>query len=224
MDPSREAQLTAVAALQEPTRRRLYEYVVRQARPVTRDEAADALDLARATAAFHLDKLADEGLLEFDFERRTGRSGPGAGRPAKLYRRSGRHIGVSIPELRYEFVGHLLAAALEDADSTGDSPRAALDRHAVQAGRDLAGHADQTRDLADVLRILERQGFEPRVEDGAVVLGNCPFHALAKQHTDLVCTTNLRLLEGLLTGLGLPHLRAQLHPTPDHCCVRLEPA
>ncbi|HWR49068.1 MAG TPA: helix-turn-helix domain-containing protein, partial [Pseudonocardiaceae bacterium] len=80
---SREAQISAIAALDEPTRRRLYDYVVRQPAPVSRDDAAAILELPRTTVAFHLDRLVDEDLLDVIYERRTGRTGPGAGRPAK---------------------------------------------------------------------------------------------------------------------------------------------
>src|SRR4051794_14547108 len=90
MAEDRSAQVAAVAALAEPTRRRLYEYVVRRPHPVSRDDVAGALGVPRPTAAFHLDRLVSDGLLDVHYERRTGRTGPGAGRPAKLYRRSGR--------------------------------------------------------------------------------------------------------------------------------------
>src|SRR3954465_4235620 len=89
MAEDRSAQVAAVAALAEPTRRRLYEYVVRRPHPVSRDDVAGALGLPRPTAAFHLDRLVADGLLDVHYERRTGRTGPGAGRPAKLYRRGG---------------------------------------------------------------------------------------------------------------------------------------
>jgi predicted ArsR family transcriptional regulator len=185
------------------------------------------LGLRRTTAAFHLDRLADEGLLEVVYERRTGRSGPGAGRPSKLYRRSERHVAVSLPEHRYDLAGRLLATAIEDAEASGESPRAALDRRARQLGTVRAAAAlDATGEEngPDVMRILEEQRFEPRIDENAIVLGNCPFHTLAQQHTDLVCEMNLCLLDGLLAGLDTTHLQAQLKPEPGHCCVRLEPA
>jgi predicted ArsR family transcriptional regulator len=226
VDDTWEARILAVAALEEPTRRRLYDHVVRQAGPVSRDEAATALGLPRTTAAFHLDRLADEGLLDVVYERRTGRSGPGAGRPSKLYRRSDRHVAVSLPEHRYDLAGRLLATAIEDAEATGESPRAALDRRARQLGNELAAAQNTTGGAGGpdaVMRILEEQGFEPGIEDKAIVLGNCPFHTLAQQHTDLVCEMNLCLLDGLLAGLGTTHLQAHLKPARGHCCVRLEP-
>jgi predicted ArsR family transcriptional regulator len=226
MDPGRAAQLTAVAALAEPTRRRLYEHVVRQPSPVSRDEAAATLDVPRATVAFHLDRLVDAGLLDVDYERRSGRTGPGAGRPAKLYRRAACSMSVSLPERRYDLAGQLLAAALEAAEGSGEPPSAVLDRLARSRGRSLgeeaaraAGTSAAPRDAA--LRVLEEHGFEPRVEADGVALANCPFHTLAQQHTQLVCGMNLRLLEGLLDGLPGVGLVAHLEPAAGACCVRM---
>ncbi|HEX8759487.1 MAG TPA: helix-turn-helix domain-containing protein, partial [Pseudonocardiaceae bacterium] len=141
---SREAQISAVAALDEPTRRRLYDYLVRQPEPVSRDDAAAALELPRTTAAFHVDRLVDEGLLNVVYQRRTGRTGPGAGRPAKLYQPSDQHVTVSLPQRRYDLAGRLLSSALEHAERSGDSPRAALDQRAHQLGRELGCTARST--------------------------------------------------------------------------------
>jgi predicted ArsR family transcriptional regulator len=235
MDDDRGAQVAAVAALAEPTRRRLYDHVVRQPAPVSRDEAAEALALPRATAAFHLDRLVGDGLLDVHYERRTGRTGPGAGRPAKLYRRSECSVRVSLPERRYDLVGELLAAALTEADRSGERPAAVLDRRAYARGRELSLAAEPAEPAEPVraggagardaaLRVLEAHGYEPRVGPDGVTLANCPFHALATEHTDLVCGMNLRLLEGILDGLATTGLTAELRPAPGACCVRLEPA
>ncbi|MEU1853367.1 helix-turn-helix domain-containing protein [Streptomyces sp. NPDC019990] len=214
--PARD--VSAIAALDEPTRRRLYDHVVRQPGPVSRDEAAAALGLARQTAAFHLDRLADESLLDVVYERRSGRTGPGAGRPAKLYKRSGQQVTVNLPERHYELAGRLLAQAMEESEATGEPVRAVLHAKAHDLGARLAGHGD-----TDVFGLLERYGFEPRPEGDAIVLGNCPFHALAREHTATVCGMNLHLLRGILEGLGGNGLQACLAPGPGRCCVRVEP-
>ena len=224
---SREAHISAIAALDEPTRRRLYDYVVRQPAPVSREDTAAALELRRTTAAFHLDRLVDEDLLDVVYQRRTGRTGPGAGRPSKLYQRSHHHVAVSLPQRRYDLAGRLLSSALEHAERSGDSPRATLNQHAYQLGKELgetarseAGNHDN-RDTA--LRVLHAYGFEPRVDGDDVTLTNCPFHTLAQEYTELVCGMNLRLLDGLLDDLAPTGLTAHLRPTPAHCCVRLQP-
>ncbi|MFJ6386855.1 helix-turn-helix transcriptional regulator [Streptomyces sp. NPDC091972] len=216
----RDTDVSAIAALDEPTRRRLYDHVVRQPGPVSRDDAAAALGLARQTAAFHLDRLAGESLLDVVYERRSGRTGPGAGRPAKLYQRSRKQIAVSLPDRRYELAGRLLAQAVEESAATGAPVQDVLHRKAEELGARLEEPGG-----ASLLELLERYGFEPRQEEtGAIVLGNCPFHALAREHTQTVCGMNLHLLRGVLQGLGERAYTACLAPTPGRCCVRLEPA
>ncbi|MGH3969715.1 MAG: helix-turn-helix domain-containing protein, partial [Mycobacterium sp.] len=111
----REDQLAALAALAEPLRRRLYLHVAAEANPVSRDAAAAAFGVSRSVAAFHLDKLAEVGLVEVEYRRPPGRGGPGAGRPAKLYRRADREVAFSVPERRYHVAASLLAQALLDA-------------------------------------------------------------------------------------------------------------
>ncbi|MFF5973461.1 helix-turn-helix transcriptional regulator [Streptomyces sp. NPDC012769] len=221
VDHSEEAphsDISAVAALDEPTRRRLYDHVVRQPAPVSRDEAAEALGLARKTAAFHLDRLADESLLDVVYERRSGRTGPGAGRPAKLYKRSAQQVAVTLPERHYELAGRLLAQALEESEATGEPVRTVLHRKAHELGRQLSEQKQ-----AGVFDLLEGNGFEPRYDGDAIVLGNCPFHALARDYTQTVCGMNLHLLRGVLEGLDEEGLQACLEPSPGHCCVRLQP-
>ena len=224
MDDDRDTQVAAVAALAEPSRRRLYDHVVRQPAPVSRDEAAAAVDLPRATVAFHLDRLVADGLLDVVFERRTGRTGPGAGRPSKLYRRADRAVAVSLPERSYDLAGDLLAAALTEAEGSGEPPRVVLERRAHERGRALGADVGPGGGRAAALRVLEDNGFEPRPQDGGIALANCPFHRLARDHTELVCGMNLRLIGGVLDGVGSAGLVARLLPTPGMCCVRLEEA
>lgn len=224
MDGTSPADLAALAALGEPTRWQLYDHVARSPRPVSRDDVASALGLARTNVAFHLDRLVEEGLLAVDYERRTGRTGPGAGRPAKVYRRSGRQISVTLPERRYVLAAQLLAGAVEAAGGRGGSPREELDRQAYETGRRLAATGDRSGgERRALLQVLETYGFEPHETGGAVLLPNCPFHAVAREHTELVCGMNQRLVAGMVAGLDVDGLRATLQPTEGYCCVRLTP-
>jgi predicted ArsR family transcriptional regulator len=211
--------VAAVAALDEPNRRRLYDFVVRQTTPISKDEASEAIGLPRTTAAFHLDKLVEMGLLDVIHERRSGRTGPGAGRPAKLYRRSDEQIEVSLPDRRYEAASHLLTDSLLEAETTGEPPREILNRRAYEWGEDLASSTD-----GDVVRALDDLGFEPQRQGGSILLGNCPFHSLAQKHTQLVCGMNLCLISGLLDGIEASSVTARLEPSEGHCCVRLDQA
>jgi predicted ArsR family transcriptional regulator len=220
------SQISAIASLNEPIRRDLYAYVVGRPEAVGRDEAAEALGITRDLAAFHLDKLLEEGLLDVEYRRISGRSGPGAGRPAKLYRPSGRQVEVSLPGRRYDLAARLMAEALEDPE--GD-PAAAVDRAARRFGETLGAQARRhlgRRPSAD--RLLERAcavlgdyGFEPVRIGDEIRLRNCPFDAIAKDHTTLVCGMNLALAEGLVVGLGAEGIDVRLDPMPGTCCVAL---
>jgi predicted ArsR family transcriptional regulator len=214
--------VAAVASLDEPTRRRIYDHVRAHAVPLSRDDVADSLQITRQSAAFHLDRLAEQGLLAITFARRSGRSGPGAGRPAKLYERSANEVSISLPPRHYDLAGRLLAGAFVEAEESGQPPREVLDRRAHDLGQALASEQPGSGDLGALVDLLEDQGYEPQVAAGCITLRNCPFHALAQEHTELVCGMNLHLLEGVLAGLGRTGMAARLDPAPSRCCVQLE--
>jgi predicted ArsR family transcriptional regulator len=103
-----------VQLLTEPTRRRIYDAVRTSRDPVTRDAVAKATGVSRRLAAFHLDLLADSGLLSVDYARPPGRTGPGAGRPAKRYRAEDVDVEVSLPPRRYDIAARVLARAVAE--------------------------------------------------------------------------------------------------------------
>jgi predicted ArsR family transcriptional regulator len=214
-------RVAAVAALDDPVRRAAFDLVARAPVAVGRDAAAEALGVSRRVAAFHLDRLAEQGLLVVEYRRPPGRGGPGAGRPAKLYRRSEAEVTVSVPERHYDVVGALLAAAVTESIDTGAPVREALHRTAYDAGTTIGAGAE------NLPAALAEAGYEPLPPDrgsDAVVLRNCPFHRLARQFTELVCAVNLRLVRGMADGAGDSFYRAELDPGPGRCCVRLWPA
>jgi predicted ArsR family transcriptional regulator len=211
-------RVAAVSALDEPIRRALFAHVSRSDLPVGRDEAAEALGLARSTAAFHLDRLVEEGLLVVEFKRLTGRTGPGSGRPAKLYRRAAGEVAVSVPERHYDLVAQLLLTAIEESTRTGEPAGEALLRIAGETGRTLGSGTGSLEQL------LEDHGYEPRPDGkGGIVLGNCPFHRLAQQHTEVVCHVNLELLRGAAEGSNDRGHTMVLDPGIGRCCVRAVP-
>lgn len=217
--PLHHDELEPLCSLDDPTRRRLYDYVAGQDEPVTRDQASGALDLDRSTVAYHLDKLVDSGLLSASFARPDGRGGPGAGRPAKHYERSDREFAVSLPPRDYRLAAELLARAA-DADTTG-AVRTALEAAAADLGRELATATPEAD--ADLVRHLTNQGFEPYRDGEIIRLRNCPFHQLAKRHTELICGMNLAMLAAA-TEVTEGRFHARLDPAPDRCCVAFEPS
>ncbi|MFD7409033.1 helix-turn-helix transcriptional regulator [Streptomyces sp. NPDC059866] len=216
--------IDAIAALQDPVRRRLYEYVAAQGREVGRNEAAEAAGVARTLAAHHLDKLAEVGLLESSSRRLTGRSGPGAGRPAKVYTRVRAERAVSLPARDYRTAAELLAEAAEQAGLD-----AGLCAAARRRGEALRGSATPCGGLEEAMEMLAARGYEPHLEGAEGTTGtaarvvrmrNCPFHAVAERFPPLVCGMNLALLEGLL-GTDGP-VRARMDARPGECCVVVE--
>jgi predicted ArsR family transcriptional regulator len=204
----------AIGALHDPVRRAIYHHVVGQPEAVGRNEVAQALDIGRTLAAFHLDKLAAAGLLDVSYARRSGRSGPGAGRPAKLYRRSAAEHEVSLPPRSYLAAARLLAAAVERAGADTALQNAARE-HGEAVGRESKGTPSPAALLAGL-------GYEPEVHGRVTRLRNCPFHALASEYPPLICGMNLAVVEGLLAGAGLAGCTARLDPRPDGCCVVVE--
>ncbi|HZE14687.1 MAG TPA: helix-turn-helix domain-containing protein [Mycobacterium sp.] len=204
--------LAALSSLDDPVRRRLYEYVASCDEPVGRDDAAAAVGIGRTLAAYHLDKLADAGVLTVSYSRPPGRSGPGAGRPAKQYSRTQQELLASVPPRHYELLAELLADAIATDDS--GTVRATVAAAAYKAGQ---ASASESTDLLDALRSC---GYEPaQTTDGQMELRNCPFHQLAHQYTELVCGVNLNLIQGILKAVGDRPQRAVLTPREGRCCV-----
>jgi predicted ArsR family transcriptional regulator len=216
-------EVAGIAALDHPVSRAAYELVVDRGW-VGREEASVALGVPRSVAAFHLNKLADAGLLETRYERTSGRTGPGAGRPSKLYGRSEREFNLSLPPRRYDVAGAVLAEAVACADSTSIPVKQAVAEVARKTGREVGGESREASRKRDaVMEVLRRQGYEPQKRGREIALLNCPFHALAQQQRDLVCGMNLEFLTGVLEGITGAKLSARLAPEPGFCCVRLAP-
>jgi predicted ArsR family transcriptional regulator len=226
-----EGTIERIAALADPVRRALYFYVAHAPGAVSRDQAARGVRIARPLAAFHLDKLVHQGLLEASYRRLTKRRGPGAGRPAKLYRRSGLQVDVSLPPRDYELAARLFASALAAGAPAGTRARVRRTARAFGAGlgqeaRRRAGKRASRKTLLHQLdAVLQEHGYEPfRAPDGAIRLHNCPFDSLARDYRPLMCGMNQTLLAGVMRGLGLSRYTAVLDPQPRMCCVALKQA
>jgi predicted ArsR family transcriptional regulator len=222
--PSTEA-IEAVAQLEEPNRRRLYELVVASREPVGRDAAAEALGMSRELAAFHLDRLVEVGLLETEFRRRGERTGPGAGRTAKFYRRAAHDVAVSLPPRRYEAVAEVMASALDRLPETAAiEARSVARERGIETGAAARASADADagagEPLTELLEILDSGGYEPQLDPatGSLWLRNCPYQTVATEHRTLICGMNEAWAEGVVSGLGTP-LDIELAPEPGRCCV-----
>jgi predicted ArsR family transcriptional regulator len=223
---SRDPATTALHLLAEPTRRRVYDAVRAGDGPQTRDAIATTTGINRRLAAFHLDLLADGGLLEVDYARPPGRSGPGAGRPAKRYRPAPVDIELRVPARRYDLAARILARAVAES-ATGEDAREHARRTAREEGEQIgrlrrpAGRLSSAATLDTAQDVLADLGYEPaRSGDGGVRLRNCPFRSVVDVAPTLVCGVNDELVSGLLAGLGGHRsVTAELDGVPPDCCV-----
>jgi predicted ArsR family transcriptional regulator len=220
-DSQTDTDLLGVAALAEPLRRRLYDVVARADDYVSREHAAKQAGVAVHTAKFHLDKLVEEGLLEVEYRKLTGRTGPGSGRPAKVYRRSDRELSVSLPARQYDLLSRILATAVAAATESGEPVnRVAAAVARAEGSRFGASHSSRARsDLARLSEALAAGGYEPQEVEGTLQLRNCPFHRVAQEQTELVCGLNLEYVAGVCDGLGCAGVQPELDPSPERCCV-----
>ena len=222
-------RLATIAGLGDPLRRAMYLFVASAPEPVSREQAAENFGVSRGVAAFHLDKLAELGLLEVDYQRPAGRSGPGAGRTAKFYRSTTEDVSFNVPPREYELAGRLLAEAITVAERDEIPVGRALHDAARKVGhslgeraREQAGLKPGRKQILDAMGdALNDCGYEPRSDRKGFSLMNCPFHALAQQYRDLVCGMNLELMTGFTDSLDAAGLEALLEPLPGQCCVRL---
>ena len=222
LPPDIDARLASVGALQDPVRRALYLHVVEQGCAVSRDEAAEAVGISRALAAFHLDKLMELGLLKAEYRRLSGRSGPGAGRTSKLYRRSRHRFNMSLPHRNHELLARLLAESSDSAARIAPDTEPAREYGrslGSRARKGMRGHPDPAKLLECVEAVLESLGFEPyRTSAAEIRLRNCPFDPLSRLYTPLVCGVGQAIITGITQGVGADRLRVGRKEQPNRCC------
>jgi len=220
------ADLMAVALLAEPTRQQLYLYIRERQEPVGRKEAARDTGIKPRLAAFHLDRMAEAGLLDVEYRRLSGRVGPGAGRPAKVYSLSWRSFSVEIPQTRYALAASMMATALSAGGQRADGTESLQDV-ATSVGQNLGEEIRrQARTkpsrLEAVKTKLKQLGYEPQVQDsGDWTMRNCIFAELSKSHRDLVCPMNAAFMTGLVGGAHLPSIHVERRTARPGCCVQL---
>ena len=220
------ADLMAVALLAEPTRQQLYLYIRERQEPVGREEAARDTGIKPRLAAFHLDRMAEAGLLDVEYRRLSGRVGPGAGRPAKVYSLSWRSFSVEIPQTRYALAASMMATALSAGGQRADGTESLQDV-ATSVGQNLGEEIRrQARTkpsrLEAVKTKLKQLGYEPQVQDsGDWTMRNCIFAELSKSHRDLVCPMNAAFMTGLVGGAHLPSIHVERRTARPGCCVQL---
>jgi len=201
---------------------------------LTAAEVGERLGLHVTSARFHLEQLADAGVLAATFHRH------GTGRPQKRYAALPDRAASTPPDDAYRMLAELLTEALSPREGGALSPEDAGSRWAHSHVRQLSGtdgtEMPQARTpgewLAKVgrlLDLLESWGYDPSVRTtdhgrtAEVALARCPFLSLAESHTEVVCAAHLGLLRGALDVFGEPDTDVRLEPfaLPGVCVARL---
>jgi predicted ArsR family transcriptional regulator len=224
------------AALAAPARARLLDTLRAAVEPLDARELAEMCGLHVNTTRFHLDVLADAGLVARE-TRMSGRRG----RPRLLYRAVAGSMAITSPDPGYAWLAGMLASHWDGdddgsrrAERAGYASATTMISHAPPARTaDTFGHAAEadfgTR-LTPVVALFAELGFEPDVvEDGSATqlrLHACPFRAVAAAHPEVVCSLHLGLLRGALDELDVPASADELHPfvEPQLCTATLTPA
>jgi predicted ArsR family transcriptional regulator len=216
--------LVQVAGLTQPIRRTLYRLVAGEPGGISAQQAAEQTGLGRSTASYHLDKLVEHGLLTVRYQRLTGRQGPGAGRPAKIYEPRAGAVEISVPPRDYQSMAQLMAAAIEHDPTTTFVPLLHL---AHEHGRQLWRQHTSTEPTAPtwpaLTAVLHGCGYEPAEQHGELELRNCPYDALARAHRDVICPMNLAIVHGVLDEAAMTDRAAVLSVDANRCCVLITP-
>ncbi|HLT97585.1 MAG TPA: helix-turn-helix domain-containing protein [Acidimicrobiia bacterium] len=224
----RIADLTS--ALGDPTRRAIYVAVRESSEPMTTSRIAQLFDIHPNVARHHLDKLADDGWLIVSRQRASGRSGPGAGRPAKTYQASKREVSIHFAPRRYELLVDLLMRVINEIAPEGVSEIA--QRVGYEYGRELAKEigapedAGYTHAIQAVAMAMTGLGFsmDPDVEGERLLTTHCPFGDAATDHPDVVCSLDRGIVSGLAGGLGASAEPVLIpHSQPEDQCVTRVP-
>ncbi|ALE06690.1 hypothetical protein AL755_16525 [Arthrobacter sp. ERGS1:01] len=211
-------RLRAVASLGDPVRKQIFELLRKAPDPLSRDDCAAALGLPKSTIRTHLDRLEAEKLLHVEFRKVGDRTGPGSGRPTKLYTVAIAEVGASVPARHYDLAAQLLAAAVQRSIDTSEGVEDALAAVAFDAGQSLGAEA------GSIGHVLADTGYDPRPDGaGGIIMANCPFHRLAQEHTGVVCALNGALLNGALAGCSDTAHSIEPDPDASHCCARIVP-
>ena len=196
-------------AIGDPDLRRTLVFARAQARSVTADEVAREHQVHRNVARARLERLVEAGLLVPSFERRTGRTGPGAGRPAKTYRVAPELSSIEFPQRHYESLVSLLAETL---------PSRARPRRLYEVGVDFGAELARTARLRPakllggaverVCAALGRLGYQASVGElqcgrAVITTPTCPLRPLVRADPKLAM-----LDRGMWAGLVTSALRA----------------
>ena len=214
------------ASLGDATRRGIYITVRETPDAVTASHIAELFDIHPNVARHHLDRLVDDGYLSVTSRRPEGRSGPGAGRPAKHYSATSKEVSVQFPARRYDLLSELLVRVIEEI--APEDAGAAAERVGRSYGRELASEIGLPSDAGfeaaaqAVAKAMMGVGFdtEAHIDERLLVTSFCPFGTTATNHPDIVCKLDQGIVRGLMESANAPTAAVVMpHATADEDCI-----
>jgi predicted ArsR family transcriptional regulator len=171
-------------------------------------ELAAEIGLHPNTVRWHLGLLADEGLVRSTPQRRAAR-----GRPRVVFRLTGD--GAARGRDEYRLLATMLTEVVAAAPEGG--------ARAYDAGVRWGRHLHAAEPDAEVVELLDRQGFAAEEADGRIEMRRCPFYALAEGAPQVVCTLHHGIIDGALAASGSAETVDRLDPfvEPTLCIAYL---
>lgn len=215
------------SSLGDPTRRGIYITVREAPEPATASQIADLFSIHPNVARHHLDRLAEDGYLEVTRRRPDGKSGPGAGRPAKCYTATAKEIDLHFPARRYDLLSELLVRVIERIDP-GNLADIAADI-GREYGSEIASEIGAPSESGFVTAVnavalaMTGMGFttDSDADTRRLLTSHCPFADTAVKHPEVVCSLDRGIVSGLMEGLSPDWRPVQVvsHPGLAEDCV-----
>ena len=215
------------SSLGDPTRRGIYITVREAPEPATASQIAELFSIHPNVARHHLDRLAEDGYLEVTRRRPDGKSGPGAGRPAKCYTATAKEIDLHFPARRYDLLSELLVRVIERIDP-GNLADIAADigrEYGSEIASEIGAPSESGFDTAVKAVALAMTGMGFATDSDAdtrrLLTSHCPFADTAIKHPEVVCSLDRGIVSGLMEGLSPDWRPVQVvsHPGLAEDCV-----
>jgi len=214
------------SSLGDATRRGIYISIREAPEAMATAEVAELFDIHPNVARHHLHRLVEDGYLSVTERRRSGKQGPGAGRPAKHYVATKKEVQLQFPGRRYDLLAELLVRVIQQIAPDGAS--AAAEAVGREYGRELAAEIGLPEDsgfeaaATAVARAMIGMGFdtEANTDDRMLVTSFCPFGDTAVNHPEIVCKLDQGIVKGLLAATNQKPLAIVTpHMSADEDCV-----
>ena len=213
-------------SLGDGTRRGIYIAVREFSEPVTAGQIALMFDIHPNVARHHLDRLTNDEYLTVTRKRPSGRTGPGAGRPAKCYAASDKEIDLHYPSRRMDLLTNLLLELVDELapGTPTESARKIGYRHGTRLAEEIGLPTDEgfSQSVRAVAQAMTELGFEMEADtdQSRLITSHCPFGQTAMNHPEVVCSLDQGLIAGLMASVDTTWQPVLFpHASADAACV-----